>query len=314
MTMGQYNIQLASKISGVGVHTIRAWEKRYQALKPKRSSNGRREYSEKDIEKLTLLNELCLLGQTISKIANLSNQNLKDELKKLGKTGQDEKSNLIETDKSVNLDSALMGLIMALESYKLDIINHEIQKLKLILGPKDLALKIISPLLYKVGIAVNSGKMTISQEHALSAILKFHLGHYIFTNMPTNKKPATKRYILCTPEGDHHEFGIIQAALLLCHLKIPFVYLGPNLPLQSLLDTSESLDCRNFIIGSTVLPENFSEKFIDNYIKGLSRSTIGDSEIIIGGGDHLKDQAFKKFTSIHLLKNVEELLSYFKKS
>ena len=57
---------MASKISGVGVHTIRAWEKRYKALVPVRDAAGHRSYSKVDVEKLMLLSELCLLGYTIS--------------------------------------------------------------------------------------------------------------------------------------------------------------------------------------------------------------------------------------------------------
>ena len=50
--MGKYNIQIASKLSGVGTHTLRAWEKRYGAVVPTRNDSGRRLYSDEDIEKL----------------------------------------------------------------------------------------------------------------------------------------------------------------------------------------------------------------------------------------------------------------------
>ncbi len=53
--MSDYNIQVASKLSGVGIHTLRAWEKRYQVVSPRRSDSGRRLYSQDDIVKLQLL-------------------------------------------------------------------------------------------------------------------------------------------------------------------------------------------------------------------------------------------------------------------
>ena len=56
--MGKYNIQIASKLSGVGTHTLRAWEKRYGAVIPMRNESGRRLYSDDDVEKLRLLSEL----------------------------------------------------------------------------------------------------------------------------------------------------------------------------------------------------------------------------------------------------------------
>lgn len=85
MVSTTYTIQMASKLSGVGVHTIRAWEKRYKALEPSRDASGHRTYSKTDVEKLILLSELCLLGYTISKVANLSIPELKELLIDLGK-------------------------------------------------------------------------------------------------------------------------------------------------------------------------------------------------------------------------------------
>jgi len=52
--MSQYNIHIASQLSGVAAATIRAWEKRYKALVPDRADNGHRLYSDIDIEKLTI--------------------------------------------------------------------------------------------------------------------------------------------------------------------------------------------------------------------------------------------------------------------
>src|SRR5690606_35129408 len=117
----RYNIQLASKISGVGVHTIRAWEKRYQAVTPARNEKGRREYSQKEVERLGLLSELCTLGHSIGQIANLDGSELKRLLKKLGKQTDALDSNVLKSVKmsSVDVDMSLTSLLMALSSYKL---------------------------------------------------------------------------------------------------------------------------------------------------------------------------------------------------
>jgi len=273
---GQYSIQLASKISGVGVHTIRAWEKRYQAVTPARNASGRREYSDNDIERLTLLSDLCTLGHSIGKIAGLPTTELKFLLEKLGKQAEtiekkSGESNSVE--EKVDTSESLKNLLMALNGYKLDIISHEISKLKLSLSPRQLALEIISPLLQEVGQSVLDGQFSISQEHALSAILKFHMGHMLFrTTQVKTTKPY--KFILCTPEGDYHEFGILQAALLCSHYNIPFYFLGPNLPVDSLLDAYRSLEGSHILVGSTVLPENKAEDFLKIYLANYGKMRI----------------------------------------
>ena len=75
--MQYFNIQLASQLSGVASATIRAWEKRYNAVVPDRAENKHRLYSENDIEKLAVLFSLTELGQSIGKIAHLELEELK---------------------------------------------------------------------------------------------------------------------------------------------------------------------------------------------------------------------------------------------
>ncbi|PJB54155.1 MAG: hypothetical protein CO099_03160, partial [Bdellovibrio sp. CG_4_9_14_3_um_filter_39_7] len=252
---GRYSIQLASKISGVGVHTIRAWEKRYKAVEPERNDTGRREYTDFDIERLSLLSELCTIGHSIGKIAALPTDELKKLLKKLGKPMQERKNSSSKMDISlIDIRQSLQSLILALKSYKLDIISHEINKLKILLSPRQLALDIISPLLNEVGREVEQRELTISQEHALSAILKFHIGHLLFRQM-NQKTNKPFKVLICSMEGDFHEFGILQAALLCNHYGVQYYYLGPNLPVDSLVDAYESLEANMIIVGATVIPE-----------------------------------------------------------
>ena len=72
-----YTIKNVSMITGIGVHTLRAWEKRYSVVVPDRSPSGRRFYSDSDIEKLKLIATLNKTGEQISSIAKLSLEELK---------------------------------------------------------------------------------------------------------------------------------------------------------------------------------------------------------------------------------------------
>src|SRR5436190_22781324 len=81
--MQYFNIQVASQLSGVASATIRAWEKRYNAVVPERAENKHRLYSETDIEKLAILFKLTEFGQSIGKIAHLALNDLKVVYSKL---------------------------------------------------------------------------------------------------------------------------------------------------------------------------------------------------------------------------------------
>lgn len=153
---------MASRLSGVGVHTIRAWEKRYSAIVPLRSSTGRRKYSKENIEKLKLLSDLSILGNNIGSMAHLSIEELESMIGQVNKHYANSNRTIPE-NQTINTDNSLDKLLMALQFYKLDVIGHELEKLKMSLSPKDMALKIVSPLLYEVGVKVEKGNFSISQ-------------------------------------------------------------------------------------------------------------------------------------------------------
>lgn len=312
-----YTIQMASKISGVGVHTIRAWEKRYKAIVPIRDEAGHRVYSKEDVEKLILLSELCLLGYTISKIASMNSTELKAQLKELGKKEESLESldlKLInESSSSINVDETLTILRLALKTYKLDVISQELLKLKIILSTRDLVFKIISPLMGELGRAVESREYSISQEHALSALVRFHLGHLLYRQSEGFKNRPL--FLVCGVEGDMHEFGILQASLLCQFHEYNVVYLGPNLPVEALIDTVRSLNPDGIIVGATAMMGMHTKSFLENYLEKLSSKLEPKVELIFGSmveissSKILGSKKFHQFSTLeafdHFLKNKE---------
>ena len=75
-----HTIQFAARHSGLSMHTIRAWERRYGALAPDRTATNRRLYSAEDIEKLSLLHDAVQSGHRISQVAALSPAELRNLL------------------------------------------------------------------------------------------------------------------------------------------------------------------------------------------------------------------------------------------
>jgi DNA-binding transcriptional MerR regulator len=64
-----YGIGAVSRLTGLTDHTIRVWERRYSAVVTAKAPNGRRQYTEADVQKLALLKLLTERGVAISRIA-----------------------------------------------------------------------------------------------------------------------------------------------------------------------------------------------------------------------------------------------------
>ncbi len=75
-----YRIGAVSNMTGLTTDTIRAWEKRYQAVSPERTPGGGRSYSDEDVQRLQLLGMLTELGHSIGSLARLSDETLRRRL------------------------------------------------------------------------------------------------------------------------------------------------------------------------------------------------------------------------------------------
>ncbi len=71
-----YGIGAVARLTGLTDHTIRVWERRYSAVVAARAANGRRQYTEADVQKLALLKQLTDRGISIGRIAKDSAEEL----------------------------------------------------------------------------------------------------------------------------------------------------------------------------------------------------------------------------------------------
>ncbi len=100
-----YKIGAVSRITGIGSETIRAWERRYQAVVPTRTDSGDRTFSRDDVTKLLLLKNIVDSGIAIGTIANLE----VDELKELAENYTENLNNSVGESKAINCNVALLG-------------------------------------------------------------------------------------------------------------------------------------------------------------------------------------------------------------
>jgi DNA-binding transcriptional MerR regulator len=279
--MQYFNIQVASQLSGVASPTIRAWEKRYHAVVPERGDNKHRLYTEKDIEKLALLSRLTEVGQSIGKIAHLGLEELKKVYSTLLHEPYNEKQVISFQQDRIDYSKILNNLYLALSSYKVDIIAHELDKACATLSPRDLCLRILIPLFREVGNRVEKGELNIVQEHTISALTSFYLGQMIGTHYQ-KVFHRDDLVLIGTPEDKLHEVGILAAALLCVHYGVRFIFMGTGLPHESISETANALKARAILLGATRLKLSEVKDFTQ-YLNDLQSGLTGRTEIWVGG-------------------------------
>jgi DNA-binding transcriptional MerR regulator len=296
-----FSIQFAANQSGLSVHTIRAWEKRYNAIIPARDEGGRRQYSRQNIDRLKKMSELTKIGNSISEIAYLSDEALDNLHQEYVSKHQVQvlATNLSDSD----IEKTVQNLLLALYAFKLDVISYEFEKIKQDVTPRDLAFKILMPLLKEIGENVQRGTLDIYQEHALTSIIRFHVSHILYQHMcKTNCSPFS--VIITTPEKERHEFGIMIAALLCAHYSIKFYYLGVDLPVTALTKAAEQIGSEYVILGVSQEMNNNNYSFLKDYMQKLSEKINPKKKIWVGG---CAPMANKNFSNIHFIETLEDL-------
>ena len=298
--MKNYNIQTVSQLCGVSTHCIRAWEKRYGAIRPVRSENGRRLYSEAEVNRLLMLVKLSSFGNSIGLIARLPDEELRALVAKMGQSPV----HAVETKALVDPKIYLSNMLMALNSYKLEILTHELNKASMDLSCRQFALDVVAALIRKVGVEVQAGRMSIAQEHTLSAIMKFFIGRRIAQHY-RRELPQKPKFLLATPVGEEHYLGILLASLLMADKNINFVYMGENLPEESIADAVKATGADTVLLSISPAYQKNTQGI--NPVLQQLRKLLPETSIWVGGSVEQVHPRTQKDLNVGLYAHLAQL-------
>lgn len=228
----QYPIRAVAKLTGIAVDTLRAWERRYGAVKPARTPRGRL-YNEADVRRLILLHTALEGGHAIGQVATLSDAELQQLSLARFPSGRAYRE-ASEPGPRTEFPE-LSALLDAIESFDSPAINAELGRLALLLSPSELVHKAVLPVMRLTGENWENGTYQVAQEHMFSACVRSLLGGLIRLQRPGN---GAARLMLATPSGELHEFGILAAAMLAVEHDFQVTYLGPNLPAPDIISAA----------------------------------------------------------------------------
>ena len=81
--MNSFSISELAQYSGIKSHTIRIWEKRYDALKPHRSSGNTRHYDSRQLKRLLNISALLDADYRVSELCTMTDEGRKFCLKQV---------------------------------------------------------------------------------------------------------------------------------------------------------------------------------------------------------------------------------------
>lgn len=292
--MDLFSISQLSRFSGILPHTIRIWEKRYNALQPNRSEGNVRFYDGEQLRRLLNLVTLTTAGWKISAISGLSDQELSamagESLDRGPAEGMEESYVLQLITCAMNFDRAGFEKLFA--------------HCHLRLGFPALYTAVIFPMLSRIGQMWAGSLIPPAQEHFLSYLIKQKLFTAIDA-MPTAPVDAPK-WLLFLPEEEFHELGLLYAYLALLRHRQEVIYLGANLPGASVKEAVDKLLPENILL---FLVHREDPERLNSFLDKL-KTVAGTAKIHIAAPQEIIDQ-MQHISAIHWLNEPSALEQYF---
>lgn len=288
--MAFYTIKELESISGIKAHTIRMWEQRYNLLSPERTDTNIRRYSDEDFKKLLNVVSLMNLGMKISKIGELSSQQI--ELEVL--------SNLQKTNDEDAYESWINALVVTMVNFDEEGFEVLFSQLSMKFGLREVFIRVIYPFLRKVGYLWVSEGLMPAQEHFVSNLIRQKLFTAI-DNLSLDKS-RKETFVLFLPEDEDHEIALLFSSWIIQSFGIKVIYLGQRVPIENLQETIHSVGATHmmtFFIGSGNRIK--VKKQINDFL-----TQFPDVTLYYSGSEVLLNDV-GEFNNAHWLKDVRDL-------
>lgn len=308
MEDAHHSIRAVAQRTGLTSHVIRVWEKRYGAVKPTRTGTNRRLYSDEELERLTLLRDVTRGGHSISAVARLPMEKLR-QLAAPSKNGAD---GMLHAVAAPQLLDECIAAMKRLDSHALE---NTLKRGAAELGAQGLLRRVIAPLAHTIGELWRNGTVTAAHEHFASAVIRVFLGHTAQSFSGAEGAPVL---VVGTPSGQLHELGALLVGAAAANMGWRVIYIGASLPAAEIAGAARQNRARAVAL-SLVYPED--DLRLEGEL-GRLRELLGLEIALLVGGRAMPAyrDALEKLNAVqicdldHLCATLDELRKPAKKA
>lgn len=224
-------IGVVAKRTGITLHVLRAWERRYGVVEPGRTPGGQRLYSDADITRLRLLRQVTDAGRNISQVARLPVA----ELERLA--AEDVRHVLPAT--AADRGGYLSRCLKSAERLDGDAVYATLMRAAVSLRPAEFLADVLMPLLHEVGERWHQKRLSPAQEHVVSMASRRVVTWLVDAYDTTGEAPVL---LVTTVAGEQHEFGALMVSVLALEAGWRVAYLGTSLPAEEIVQAARGTD------------------------------------------------------------------------
>jgi len=247
----RHPIGVVTERTGLSAHVLRAWERRYEVVRPRRGERGRRLYSDADVERLALLRRATRSGRSVASVVALRTDQLRTMLAE-----DAAQASLRPTAPRSYQEQAILA-VRALAPERLGVL---LRRALLSLGTVTFLEEVVAPLMAEIGSEWHEQRITVAQEHAATAAVVQLLGSLI---RELDVPDTASRAVMATPRGERHAVGAMMAAAAASHDGWHVTWLGADLPASQIANAAAQGDAHvvalSVATGPPDLPRELSQ-------------------------------------------------------
>ncbi|MEM1416134.1 MAG: MerR family transcriptional regulator [Myxococcota bacterium] len=269
---GEYRIGTVARLTGVDPHTIRAWERRYGAIAPRRTEGGTRLYSEGDVQRLRLLKAVTDAGDAIGVVATLVDEELHRRLITL-RGPQPTRNGSGQPD----MHGVVDALLEAINRYDGESVDKLLGRAARLAKPTELYLEVIRPFMSEVGERWNDGRLNVAQEHLASQRVESIVRALLDTM--TSAAPRGEALLACIDE-EQHELPLYGVALNWASHGLRIRFLGARTPVDAIAEAVRALRPAVVGLSMTVVRERAEAARL---FRSYGEALTGNVPWVVGG-------------------------------
>jgi DNA-binding transcriptional MerR regulator len=255
--------------TGIGEHTLRAWERRFGFPQPERLPSGHRRYTHAQVQQLLLINAALAHGYRAGDVVPLP----LDELEELLRQHESVDAPLAESSN----DDWTTAVLDACRRFDRSALTSLLQRETVRLGVPRFVRERVAPTLYDIGEIWARGGLEIRHEHFFSEVLEDHLR---VLRTPLEATAKGRPVLLATLPDEHHGLGLQIVALLISAAERSVRILGPHVPVDEIVEAAAAVDAA--AVGLSISPFAVTDETVE--VVGELRDALPASVSLWLGG------------------------------
>ena len=304
----KYTIKTVASQTGIRPVTLRAWERRHEVLTPHRSDNRYRLYSERDVAILRWLKNRIDSGVSISSAVNeLRSMTTRDVWPDAVPTAPVRQAGFSSATPPAQYAQRLSQALMRHDETEASDLLREAQA---IFDLMTIFMQIVGPALVEIGEAWYNGRIRVTTEHFASAFLRGRM----LTLLQAYPSRRNAPYILLGgAPTEQHELGPLMLSVLLRSLGYRVEFLGPDIPVDDLVDYASYEHPAMIVLSATTTPAALELKRMQEKLRKLRSAPIfGYGGMAFDLNPELREKIPGNYLGNTLelaVQNIKELLS-----